>query len=217
MPDDPARVRALNEAPPYNALVGILASTLKPLCWHVEQQGNGWLDTEDEHLPQGVADFRRIVVVARTDRGVFDWFFNSTHGYRAAYFRSPAEGVEANKLLLDAVSGVLLRDLPGGKRVQEFAAESFDCWSSKAWLVEAGKDCVQYGWAGEFSYNHPETPEILNGRWEASEGEPGRHGRRAPRGELLLFCGGFLDAKGNEWIAWNKRHRAEQIHRHGWT
>src|SRR6185436_17119448 len=57
-----------------------------------------------------ITDFARPVYTVAVDRANFDLFFNSPNGYRAAYFRSPGSGFEANVAFLHTVSARLLQD-----------------------------------------------------------------------------------------------------------
>ena len=50
----------------------------------------------------------RVVYCIQVKNELFDLFFNSPSGYRAAYFRSPGEGLEANATFFKIVTPKLI-------------------------------------------------------------------------------------------------------------
>lgn len=182
-----------------------IAEEMEVLCCHFD-------------LCRDHSDFRRVIYCLRVTEDLFDLFFNSAYGYRAAYFRSPYEGMAANRTLINAVAPKLLSMSEHGASSAEFdwIRESLMSHSSKVWLAENGSElCPKC--EGEWSPSTDETPEILNGRWEIGELELGRYGRRAPVLTKIRIFGAFLDDRNNEFIPWRKRHRARDIHLCGWS
>ncbi len=149
---------------------------------------------------------------------LFDLFFNSPHGYRGAYFRSPGEGVDANSTLIGALAPKLLAMSAAGASEEELTRvrESLSSSSAKAWLAEKGLGiCPKC--EGEWGPHTDTVPEILNGRWELGQAGPQCDGRKAPRFTKIRVFGGFLDDRNNEFVPCRKRHRAKDIHLWGWS
>jgi hypothetical protein len=162
-------------------------------------------------------EFYRIVYCVSVCRPVFDVFFNSRHGYRAAYYRSPYEGLRANSLLLDALLPSLLNDEAthrSGVNV-EFIRDSLTSLSAKAWLAEPSFLCTEC--PGE--WDQPDQPpvEIRNERWEHFAEQKARWGCTAPYYHRIRLFGAFLNDAGDEWIRNEKRNRHIQIHKWGWS
>lgn len=168
--------------------------------------------------------FARPVYTIVIDRATFDLFFNSPNGYRAAYFRSPGFGLEANLSFMQTVSARLLRD-PLSSNCElpdEHIHESLVTPSAKAWLAEHGKEIDRKcaGCKGEWSSSSAEPPqqaEILNGRWELAPGQNAEWGRKAPYLTKLRLMGAFINDRHHELVPHDKRFRAYDIHRCGWS
>src|SRR5215831_14245702 len=92
------RRASLEDETSFEAIANEIRQTMTVLCCH-----EAACDTAPgETVADGrrVALFRRPVYCISVAPPLFDRFFNSRHGYRGAYFRSPHEGLEANDLLM---------------------------------------------------------------------------------------------------------------------
>jgi hypothetical protein len=164
------------------------------------------------------ANFGRVAYCVQVSEDLFDLFFNSPHGYRGAYFRSPGEGVDANSIFIGALAPRLLAMSAAGASQEELARvrESLSSSSAKAWLAEKGLGiCPKC--EGEWGPHTDTVPEILNGRWELGQSGPQCNGRKAPRFTQIRVFGAFLDDRKNEFVPCRKRHRAKDIHFWGWS
>jgi hypothetical protein len=208
--DHAVREPVLSSSVPFAELVSRITSELRVLCCHRSEIAG--------------TDFRRPVYTLAVDRPLFDLFFNSVSGYRAAYFRSPGAGVDANVQLLTAISDRLTTD-PESTRSElspAFIRESLRTPSAKVWLAEHGKEldrkCPHC--KGEWSSGTcgpPEVAEIRNGRWETAGGQNVEWGRKAPYLSKLRVMGAFLNDRCHELVPHDKRFRAYDIHRYGWS
>jgi hypothetical protein len=197
----PDRVSRLLAPSTIGTIANLVASQMEVACCHFQPC--------DDH-----SDFGRVAYCIRVSNELFDLFFNSPHGYRGAYFRSPGAGIDANRILIDTLTPKLLEVTGDGATPEEAdrLRESLLSGSAKAWLAEHGKHiCPKC--EGEFG-NGTGSSEILNGRWE--RGDSG-NGRYAPRLTKIRVFGAFLDDRKNEFIPAPKRHRATEIHRCGWS
>lgn len=205
------RLDLLKNAPPFEEIARSIATLMRIQCSHPD--------------PCHEADgFKRLVVCLEIDRPLFDLFFNSYNGYRAAYFRSPGEGMNANAVFFQIVAPALLKTTDSNNcgLGYEFKHQSLMTPSAKVWLAEHTKevdlDCP--GCKGEWSsgtVKNLEQPEILNGVWEQSEKLEAKWGCKAPYLTKLRVMGAFLDDQFNEWIPSVKRFRAKEIHERGWS
>jgi hypothetical protein len=154
----------------------------------------------------------------RVGQPLFDRFFNSKHGYRAAYSRSPHEGLHANSLLLCSLSPSLLAsertcDCPESPA---FIRESLTSESAKAWLAEPKPGlCPECD--GEWVSPPAGLTEIRNGRWEVGVCQNALWGRTAPYLTMIRLFGAFLNDELDEFIPSRKRRRAWDIHERGWS
>jgi len=153
---------------------------------------------------------------------VFDVFFNSQDGYRAAYFRSPGLGVDANVYFMRTVAPRLVDDSSSSNSAlsQDFLHESLSTPSAKVWLAEHGKEIDQkcHGCKGEWSIAAlPRNAEIRNGRWEVATEQKAKWGAGAPYLTKLRIMGAFLDNTYGEYVPFDKRFRARDIYRYGWS
>jgi hypothetical protein len=100
--------------------------------------------------------------------------------------------------------------------------ESLITPSAKGWLVEQGKEIDRKcpGCSGEWSSGSASPlaqAEILNGKWDVTTGQKAEWGRRAPFLTKLRFMGAFINQHHDEWVPHDKRFRADDIHRYGWS
>ena len=183
-----------------------IAAEMEIACCHFQ--------TCDDH-----SDFGRVVYCVRVSEDLFDLFFNSPHGYRGAYFRSPGEGTDANATFIGTLTPKLIARFASGASKEELTRirESLLSHSAKAWFAENGLGICHHC-EGEWGGNPTDTlPEILNGRWERDESGPQCSGRKAPRLTKVRVFGAFLDDRNNEFVPCRKRHRARDIHLWGWS
>lgn len=204
------RLPKLRQHVPFEQIAKCVATTMTVLCCH--------------RSPIKGTDFRRVAYCVQIDKDLFDQFFNSESGYRAAYFRSPWSGLGTNAAFMEAVSPSLVSSIPSSTCgvSPEFIRESLATTSAKVWLAEHGKevkrDCP--GCRGEWSTGTAgdlNTPEIRNGRWEMASGIKSQWGSKAPYLTKLRIMGAFLDEQFNELVPFDKRFRANQIHAFGWS
>lgn len=208
--DAESRLAKLQQHVPFGQIATDIATSLTVLCCHISQvAGTG---------------FRRPVYSVAVNRDLFDQFFNSATGYRAEYFRSPWAGLRANTTFMRAVSPALLGSGPSealGLHV-DFIRESLATPSAKVWLAENGKEVDPScpGCQGEWStasVGNPRVAEIRNNRWDVAQGVKSEWGRKAPYLTKLRIMGAFLDGQLNEFVPFDKRFRADEIHQFGWS
>ncbi len=197
------RLEALTDPPPFEEIARSIASTMRIQCAHV--------DPCDE-----AEGFKRFVGCVVIDKTLFDFFFNSSNGYRGWYFRSPVEGLRMNALLLELLAPSLMKFQRHESMPADLVSKSLLASSSKCWLAEVGKGFCR---ACEGDWNTPkdDAPEILNGRWEIATAPNSRFGRKAPFLERLRVIGAFVSQAGEEYVAKRKLNRSEEIHDVGWS
>ena len=199
-----ARLRALAEPPSFLTIVKAVRDNMRVLCCHPER-----CDVAD--------GFERIIYCVKVDSALFDLFFNSKAGYRAAYYRSPYEGLAANAQTLEMLTPKLLAsDATSGQRSQQFIEESLLSPSAKIWLAEPERGFCSLC-SGEWSNPTDHGAEILNERWEHDPHDNAVKGRKAPCFTKLRIFGAFLNHRFDEVIPERKRFRAQQIHNWGWA
>lgn len=208
--DAQSRLAKLNLQLPFDEVASNIAANLKILCCHKSEIAG--------------TDFRRPVYSVYIGNDLFDQFFNSATGYRAQYFRSPWDGFSANAIFMRTVSETLMNNgfhQASGLGI-DFIRESLSTPSAKAWLSESGKELVLgcHGCQGEWSVasaGDASTAEVRNNRWEVAQGVKAHWGRKAPYFTKLRIMGSFLDSRLNEFVPFDKRFRAEEIHKFGWS
>ena len=198
-----ARRSLLESAPSFTQIAHDVARSMRVLCSHP--------DPCDE-----ATGYSRLVACVEVEPQLFDLFFNAETGYRGAYFVSQATGLHANAQLLGRVAPALLNFQTHSNLPQHQAEASLRNQSAKAWLAEIGKGfCPRC--EGEWTTPQDDEAEILNDRWELSAEAKARYGRKAPQFTKLRFFGAFVDRHGDEYVATQKRDRAAQIHKYGWS
>lgn len=194
----------------FDSVASQIANSLEVLCCHKSEIRG--------------TDFKRPIYTIRIAETLFDQFFNASYGYRAAFYRSPGTGMDANHLFLKTIAARLLkaRATECVDMKADFIEQSLGTPSAKAWLAEAGKeperDCPAC--KGEWSTTScgPATlAELQNGRWELATGVKAEWGRKAPYLTKLRVMGAFLDDRCNELVPQDKRYRAQEIHAFGWS
>jgi hypothetical protein len=187
-----------------------ILSCVEVLCCHPSKFSDG--------------EFFRPVYTVHIGRPLFDLFFNSPFGYRAAYFQSPGLGLDANVSFLQTIAPRLVNDSASLKSALsvDFIHASLSTPSAKVWLTECGKelDSTCAGCRGEWSSGitgAAARPEILNGRWEVAEGQKAEWGRTAPYLEKLRIMGAFINDRYHEVVPHDKRFRAYEVHKFGWS
>lgn len=199
------RVKILREAPPFEEITEEIKREMEILCFHSDEC--------TDNNP-----FARAVYCIQVEENLFDWFFNSENGYRAAYFRSPCDGLKANEYFIQSLMPKLLKS---GKTTpnpgKNFIEESLKSPSAKVWLVEEKhmpdpqkKPCRNC--SGEWNPDNKYL-KIYNDRWEQEEG----HGSKAPYLTKIRIIGAFLNDHYDEFIPSSKRFRAKEINENGWS
>jgi hypothetical protein len=162
------------------------------------------------------SQFERVIYCIRVSKALFDLFFNSRTGYRGSYFESPYRGLEANAFLIETLRPKLIAW--SRKKATccdpNFVEDSLRALSAKAWLAEVEKEFCEHC-RGEW----PETTQdtrIKNGRWEYADRFAG-WGQQAPYLTKIRVFGAFLNCQRDEFIPHDKRHRADDIHKWGWS
>jgi hypothetical protein len=202
------RLPALLQPHTFRQITELIQSEMRVLCCHRSEIAG--------------TQFRRPVYIVEVDRPLFDLFFNSPSGYRAAYFESPGAGLDANISFMRAIGQRLAGEqcsLTCGLQA-DFLRESLSSPSAKAWLAEHGKevDLKCPTCRGEWSASGaPGAAEIRNGRWDIANDLRAEWGSKAPYLTKLRVMGAFLDERYNEFVPGDKRFRAEDIHHFGWS
>src|SRR5437016_3173017 len=196
--DADSRVRALLKPNSFDHIAECVVATMRVLCCHRSTI------TETE--------FRRPVYTVQIERDLFDLFFNSPAGYRAAYFCSAGRGVDANLLLMQLAASRLIEHTASSEceLPPDFLRESLATPSAKAWVAECGKELEHRctGCRGEWSAGTTQRREIRNGRWEHSTDVRAEWGTQAPYLSKVRFIGAFLNDQCSEFIPCDKRFRA---------
>ena len=205
-----SRVPNLLERRGFDQIARLIASGMNVLCCHASAISS--------------TEFRRPVYTVQVDYSLFDQFFNSPFGYRGAYFLSPTGGLEANIHFLSTIAPSLLASAASASSglSLEFIRQSLATPSAKVWLAEHGKEIERKCPTCEGEWSAGTTgpanlPEIRNGRWETATGQKAEWGRKAPYLSKLRVMGAFLDESYNELVPHDKRFRAEEIYRFGWS
>jgi hypothetical protein len=155
-----------------------------------------------------VAGYHRVVYCAVLDKPLFDLFFNSKNGYRAWYYRSPAESIRANGVLRGSVAPALLACDFSDHVALDFVAKSLGAPSGKICVAEIGKGfCVKC--QGDWKAPEDDTAEIFNGRWECSARPYSRYGRKAPFVEMIRIFGGFVSEQDREYVPKQKQRAGD--------
>ena len=199
------RVSTLLAPSTIGTIANHIAADMRIACCHFQSC--------DDH-----ADFGRVVFCVCVSEDLFDLFYNSPHGYRGAYFRSPGAGVDATATFIGALAPRLIERSAAGASKDELARalESLSSHSAKAWIAENGLGlCPKC--EGEWGHSSDTLPEIFNGRWEHGESGPQCNGRKAPRLTKIRVFGAFLDDRHNQFVPCRKRYRARDIHMWGWS
>jgi len=201
---EPGRLAALASPLPHAELADALRNGIKLQCFHREPRNDD-------------GSYKRAVFCGTVSLDLFDWFFNSSTGYRGAFFISASTGTQANRALVDQLAPFLVGwtttnhiDLDS-----QWILASLAKPSAKAWLAEYPGLCSKC--SGEWSSSYTAELHIENLRWECSSHVHSAWGRQAPQLSKVRVFGGFIDAQRNEWLASHKAERAQHIWEHGWT
>ena len=93
--EEAMRLPKLQRPVPFEQIAKDIAAGMIVLCCH-----RGSMNA--------TGSFSRVIHCVQLDKDLFDLFFNSASGYRAAYFRFPWEGMGANAAFLKAVTASFL-------------------------------------------------------------------------------------------------------------
>jgi hypothetical protein len=142
-----------------------------------------------------------------------DLFYNGRDGVRGRYWQSEMDGNAATASIIALLREKLLRfaadntDKFGPRTAARgdmgLVARSLDAMSAKAWAYE-GKNP-----------NFNATPRLIVRQW--ANNRPGGNWRWAPIGPLLDIKGAFYTLDNKEFVPWDKRQRAYNIHRYGFS
>jgi hypothetical protein len=198
------RLKQLSAPPSFAAIVEEIKTGLEVVCCHLDPCTD-------------MTGFERIIYCIKVQPRLFDLFFNSRTGYRASYYRSPYDGLEANDHLIHSlVRRLLASDQTNATKGTEFIKESLTSPSAKVWLAEAEQGlCPRCD--GEWIEPKDDSAEIQNDRWEVGDCSNARRGRKAPFLTNLRIIGAFVNARYDEFVPSRKRRRAEDIHERGWA
>ena len=201
-PENSPRKKNLELAPSFEKIVDTIYKTMIVVCRHYEE---------------GHADIKvgRIVYCAKIEKPLFDLFFNSRNGYRAWYVRSPKEGIQKNRYLIDTLQKKLIEFNTNEIIDTEIILNSLSGKSAKVWTAEVNKGLCSrcaVGWPGT---RLKKKPEILNDEWEFSTRPYREYGIGAPYLEHIRILGAFFNDQGDEQIT--KPERAQEIHDCGWS
>ncbi len=161
--------------------------------------------------------YERAVFCGIVDPRLFDWFFNSSTGYRGTFYEGPEIGARANRALLDQLAEHLVNWALTQQhdRDRSWILASLSQPSAKAWLAEYPGLCSLC--EGEWSSSYVSDLQIQNNRWELSPRVNAAWGRQAPCLTKIRIFGGFIDEHHHEWLAAHKSERASHIWEHGWS
>ena len=198
-----SRVLALEGGTSFEALIAGILREMQILCVHCQYCDKA-------------RDVARAIYCVEVGAPLFDLFFNSATGYRAAYFRSPYEGLQNNAAFIDALAPRLLEWGDDQRRIElPFHRESLASPTAKAWLAETTAGLCDL--CREWEHPQKDDAEIFNDRWEHELHYKARWGRKAPALTKIKIIGAFLDTNYGEFVAADKRHRAREIHLYGWA
>jgi hypothetical protein len=197
--------------PNFETIIVSIQNEMKILCCHDQE-------CRDDNR------FSRAIYCLKISEPLFDLFFNSKHGYRAWYYCSPHFGLKINERLITTLLPFLLasdqtKEAEKNGFSKAKASESLKSFSAKAWLTEIGKEidnnCA--GCTGEWGYPQDDNAEIFNDRWDKTNAQKAKCGRKAPYLTKIRIFGAFLNSKHDEFIPADKRYRAKEIHEFGWS
>jgi hypothetical protein len=199
------RVKILQETPLFEEITEEIKREMEILCFHSDK-------CSDDKT------FKRAVYCIHVGEKLFDWFFNSKNGYRAAYFRSPTDGLKANQHFIESLMPELLAsDRTTPIFSKKFIEESLKSPFAKAWLAEEnGFNCsfCEAEWKNP-SVNDEDKIEIANNKWEHKK-DP-KYGRKAPELTKIRIFGAFLNKHYKFYVPKRKRNRHKEIHEKGWS
>ncbi|WP_130583910.1 hypothetical protein [Bradyrhizobium sp. Leo170] len=142
-----------------------------------------------------------------------DLFYNGRDGVRGRYWQSETEGNAATASMIALLREKLLlfvadnSDIFGPATLARgdmaLVARSLDAASVKAWAYEGKNPNFNAG------------PKLVVRRWATNR--PGGNWRWAPVGPLLDIKGAFYTPDDKEFVPGDKRERAYNIHRYGFS
>lgn len=215
--DEAQRLPFLIAGMKFSSIAKQIRDGMSILCAHCNEKGELACTKNDKSA------FRRPIYTVAIDPHLFDVFFNSSLGYRAAYFRGAGIGLDINAFFMRVVACCLIDDshtcnmaLP-----KDLVRESLLSPSAKVWLAEVGNEPDQKCQACKGEWTAVEsgkaTAEILNGRWDKKDWYKANWGRKAPYLSKLRIMGAFLNKSHDEITPSDKRFRAVDIHKYGWS
>jgi hypothetical protein len=195
------RVSKMINPPTFEEITQKISQTMNVLCGHPDECDDAY-------------GYKRFIYCIEVDKDLFDLFFNSRNGYRAWYFRSAYAGLAKNNhfinyLLPKLIESEKIMDDP--KTIQD----SFNTISTKAWLSESNMHLCNK--CGEWSYSNDNRAELYNDVWENTNAPNSKYGKTTPYLTKIKIFGGFVNNRGDEFIANRKKDRHKQIHLIGWS
>lgn len=213
---EPHRRARREQAIPRDALIGRLLEHSRLIT---PELGKPLMESSDA---RELADYKRLRLdwVATTPVGLaaFDYLFNGRDGLRGYYARSPVLGeLFARELLLGA-RGFAIAAIKDSNEACDLATTSYDAISTKVWPSEGTLQLASPA-AAVPAIAVPSWIGAL-GAWRADPASASMvagWGVQAPGVSRLEIKGGFRRADGVEWIPARKLHRADELHRYGWS
>jgi hypothetical protein len=199
------RYRLLKGAPSSASLIAVFGKAAT--C----QAEDGSLKISWHEASEARGHFRVEATVFVTSEQ-FDWIFNGSTGYRAAYWVSVEEGQCFNRQLLQSIEPAFRIAWLGCARQVSWkhARLSLLGKHSKLWAPErkisAPNECEDWGDYGL----------LIPDRWK---GDSYNEGTRLPMPcrPRLEVKGTFINSEGHDWLHPNKAQRHDQIHETGFT
>jgi hypothetical protein len=176
-----------------------------------------WIRPRLRPIPSVPSNARQIVFLVRVDSEVIDLFYNAPDGLRGRYWQSPDHGFLANRQAIDALSSKLLSFARQNPPDAPENAAPMDAKDIKASL-EAPSAKI---WPREMdgAKGLLERQQLAVPRWIKNEATSphGINWRDTPTVPELEIKGALLGQDGMEYWPPDKRDRACQIHRFGFT
>ena len=170
------------------------------------------LQTTNLDAPTGITWRACFTISVELDQ-ISDKYYNGRDGLRGRYWQDEEAGKAATALSIDLLSEKLL----------QFAADNPDKFGSdtlargEVALIERSLRAQS---AKTWAYEKPDQnfnagPKLMVRRW--ANNRPGGNWRWAPVGPLLDIKGAFYRPDNIEFVPWDKKDRAYQIHRYGFS
>ncbi len=211
-----SRIDHLKRCPPYFKIINSLSAFMESA--EIEFQ----IDCGYTSPVNGA--IRPLFYVKELAPGLGDWFFNGLSGYRAQYYLSPANGLQANRYAFKKLEKSLVcaaeragfcfnhPDRSLLRMDKSLIIKSLRFPSAKIWGDEHEGELQLLA-----NSNPDDSPQIIASRWikKTSEKNPNK-GIKAPQINTLKFHGAFIK-NGVEVIPKDKVNRSEELHNFGFS